>query len=77
MEYMEVKYEVYRFHKWWKNSFIIPMCFEKDLDFWVCTDKIKITKEATATLEKIAYKRDLWEIRNLTYKYVAYDKENK
>ena len=51
-----VTYEVYRFRKWWKNSFtrldLLPLPTEED--------KIK-------ALEKLAYKRDLWKIRNLTY----------
>lgn len=56
---IEVTYEVYRFKKWWKNSFtrldLLPLPTEED--------KIKV-------LEKIGYKRDLWKIRNLKYKTI-------
>jgi len=54
----KVTYEVYRFHIWWKNSFI-----EKDLSIY-----LDMKQEY---LEAKAYESDKWPIRNLTYKLIT------
>ena len=75
MSYIKAEYEVYRYGKWWENNFTIqePKAFPYFVDFW--TQWIFPTEDAGVIrlLKEMAYKRDLWEIRNLTYKY--YDKE--
>lgn len=57
---IEVTYEVYRFRKWWKNSFqiIVPHTFYFSLK----------AEEKEDYLYKEAFRRDLWKIRNLKYK---------
>jgi len=60
---IEIKYEVYRFHKWWEVK------IKKDyMQYFEIKDVV-----LQALLEKEAFERDLWTIRNLTYKYISND----
>ena len=57
---IEVTYEVYRFRKWWKNSFEIYVPLSFYINF---TEEEKISH-----LSKEAFRRDMWEIRDLSFK---------
>jgi len=50
-----IEYEVYRFKIWWKSKLTVR-CFDYS------NEELLIKK-----LTELAYKEDLWEIRNLTY----------
>ena len=58
MDRVEIYYEVKRFNQWWKNSYIINIPLKVNERPWFNMDY----------LYERAYKNDLWEIRNLTFK---------
>ena len=59
-----VEYEVYRFKKWWKNSFETKFNTPEDLDWYLKTCNVMVDFYHQAKRE------DQWEIRNLTYKII-------